>query len=154
MPTIVAKTPIKPFPIALVISRFNEEITDRLYHGALERLQELNVPDDFITALWVPGAIEIPLAAQQLAKTKNFRAIITLGAVIRGETDHYDYVCSQVSHGCSRVSLDTEVPVIFGVLTTDTEEQALARSGGAHSHKGREAIDAAFSMVSVLEQIA
>lgn len=140
--------------IAIVISRFNEEITEKLYQGAVERLQELGVAKEAITVVWVPGAIEIPLIAKQFAHSKSYHAIIALGAVIRGETTHYDYVCQQVSYGCQRVALTYSVPVIFGVLTTEDEEQAFARVGGAHGHKGRDAADAALEIISVLEQIA
>jgi 6,7-dimethyl-8-ribityllumazine synthase len=97
--------------------------------------------------------VEIPLVAQSLAKTGRFAAIICLGAVIRGETGHYDYVCGQVSDGCQRVALDNDLPIIFGVLTTDNEEQALDRVGGRHGHKGREAADTAVTMISLLCQI-
>ncbi|MGB6976649.1 MAG: 6,7-dimethyl-8-ribityllumazine synthase, partial [Gammaproteobacteria bacterium] len=101
----------------------------------------------------VPGAVEIPVTAQQLANTGNYDAIICLGAVIRGETDHYEYVCHQVSDGCQRVALDHHLPVIFGILTTDTVEQALARAGGSHGHKGRESADAALAMVAIMQQL-
>lgn len=143
----------KPFNIAIIISRFNEEVTEMLFDGAMDRLRELNFPEEQITAIWVPGAVEIPLTAQRLAKTDIYEAIICLGAVIRGETSHYDYVCEQVSQGCQRVALDHDIPVIFGVLTTEDEQQALARAGRGHSHKGKEAVDAALEMVSVLRQI-
>src|SRR5262249_4934638 len=102
--------------------------------------------------VWVPGAIEIPIMVQRLAKTTRYEAIIALGAVIRGETTHYDYVCQQVSYGCQRLALDYNLPVIFGVLTTDTEEQALDRVGGQHGHKGRDAVDTAIEMVKVLRK--
>jgi len=141
------------FNIAIVTSHFNEEITHVLYEGAIQRLKELEFSDEQITTVWVPGAVEIPLAAQRLAKTKKFEAIVCLGAVIQGDTKHFDYVCEQASNGCQRVALDFEIPVLFGVLTTDNLEQAQERIGGNHGHKGREAVDAAFEMVSVLRQI-
>lgn len=141
------------FNIAIVVSRFNEEVTQRLHDGAIQRLKELNFKDEQITAIWVPGAVEIPLVAQRLSHTKKYEAIICLGVVIRGETSHYDYVCEQVSQGCQRVSLDNNIPVIFGILTTENEEQALDRVGGQHGHKGRDAVDAALEMVAVLKQI-
>lgn len=141
------------FNIAIVISRFNEPVTDLLFQGAMERLHELNFPKEQITVIWVPGAVEIPLAAQRLAKTDIYQAIICLGAVIRGETSHYDYVCQQASQGCQQVALAYDIPVIFGVLTTEDEAQAFARAGGEHSHKGKESVDAALEMVSVLRQI-
>lgn len=136
--------------IAIVVSEFNVNITQRLLEGALERLRELSEKEAFVA--WVPGAVEIPLLAQHLAKTKRYDAIVALGAVIRGETTHYDYVCQQVSDGCQRVSLDHHIPVIFGVLTTENEQQALERVGGKHGHKGRDAMDAAFQMINLLRQ--
>lgn len=141
------------FAIALVVSSFNQLITHSLKEGALQRLEELGFKSDDITLVEVPGAVEIPFAAQLLAKKHQVEAIITLGAVIRGETTHYDYVCDQVSQGCQRVMLDFNIPVIFGVLTTENEEQAWDRLGGAHGHKGRDAVDCAVMMRSVREQL-
>lgn len=151
---VIQEKPISlSFCCALIISRFNEEITNGLAKGALARLREIGIADEKITVVWVPGAIEIPLVAQRLARTQNYEAIIALGAVIRGETSHYDYVCKQVSDGCQRVSLEHNVPVIFGVLTTEDEKQALARVGGEHGHKGRDAVNAAIETISILRQI-
>lgn len=151
---IIEAKPIKSnFKLAIVVSRFNEEITQALYKGAIDRLEEKRFPSENITIIWVPGAVEIPLTAQQLAKSQNYAAVICLGAVIRGETNHYDYVCNQVSNGCQEVALRHEIPIIFGVLTTDTEQQAKDRSGGNHGNKGSDAVDAAFEMVSVIQQI-
>jgi 6,7-dimethyl-8-ribityllumazine synthase len=144
---------IKSFPLAIIVSRFNQSITDRLLEGALERLQELGFTDDLISIVTVPGAVEIPLTAKRLAEKGKFQAIITLGAVIRGQTSHYDYVCQIVAQGCLRVSLDNNIPVIFGVLTTENQQQALQRAGGNHSHKGLEAVDAAIEMVNILTNI-
>lgn len=141
------------FNVALVIGRFNENVTQLLYNGAIQRLKELAFADEHITVVWVPGAIEIPLTAQRLARTNRFEAIICLGAVIRGETGHYEYVCQQASTGCQTVALENDIPVIFGILTTENEAQALDRAGGQHSNKGCEAVDAALEMVSVLCQI-
>jgi len=141
------------FNIGIVVSRFNSEITEALLDGALKRLKELEFVNEHITVVWVPGAVEIPLMAQQLVKTDTYEAVICLGAVIRGETSHYDYVCQQVSHGCQKVALENQIPVIFGILTTETEEQALDRVGGKHGHKGEDAVNAAMEMVSVLRQI-
>lgn len=141
------------FPVAIVVSRFNQEITQKLYEGAIERLNELHFSSEHITVVWVPGAVEIPLAVQRLAKSNQFEVIICLGAVIRGETSHYDYVCKQVSDGCQKIALEQDLPVIFGILTTESEEQALDRIGGKHGHKGREAVDAACDLVSVLRHI-
>jgi 6,7-dimethyl-8-ribityllumazine synthase len=141
--------PEEGFNLAIVVSRFNSDITDALLKSALERLKTLNFPAECITIVKVPGAIEIGLTAQQLALSEeNYLAIICLGAVIRGETDHYDYVCWQVSYACQKVAIEESIPVIFGVLTTDDETQALARV-----NKGAESVDAALEMVSVLDQI-
>lgn len=147
-----------PGPIALVVSRFNSEITESLLKGAVERLQELGFADELITVVFVPGAVEIPLVAQRLAQKntgdhKAYQAIVALGAVIRGETGHYDYVCKQVSDGCQLVAMQQDLPVSFGVLTTDTVQQAKDRCGGKKGHKGREAVDCALEMLSVLQQI-
>lgn len=154
MPTIQSPLIAAPFNIGLIVSRFNEGITRLLYEGAIARLTELEFPPEAITAIWVPGALEIPLIAQRLAKTGQQEALICLGAVIRGETSHYDYVCQQVSYGCSKISLQFNIPVIFGILTTENEVQALDRVGGRHGHKGRDAVDAACDMVSILRQMA
>ncbi|MEE9451258.1 MAG: 6,7-dimethyl-8-ribityllumazine synthase [Gammaproteobacteria bacterium] len=150
---MISAKPTDPFQIAIIKSNFNTIITTRLLDGAKQRLLERDFSDEQITIVEVPGAIEIPLVAQHLAKSKNYLALIVLGVVIRGETSHYDYVCDQVSQGCQRVSLDHDVPVIFGVLTTENRQQALARCGGTHGHKGIEAVDAAIEMVSVLQQL-
>jgi 6,7-dimethyl-8-ribityllumazine synthase len=141
------------FELAIVISRFHSEITQKLLDGAHERLAELGFSKDKLTVVWVPGAIEIPLAAQRLARTKKFAAIICLGAVVFGETRHFDYVCQQVSNGCQQVMLKEDMPVIFGVLTTDNMEQAYDRAGGKRGHVGRQSVDAAFELISVLGQI-
>jgi 6,7-dimethyl-8-ribityllumazine synthase len=146
--------PTDKFNIAIIASRFNSRVTEELLNGALQRLKELNFPEQCITLIRVPGAVEIGLAAQQIAiSDENCLAIICLGAVIRGETSHFDYVCQQVSYACQKVALQESIPVIFGVLTTDNIEQALARADGKRCHKGREAVDAAMEMISVLEQI-
>lgn len=141
------------FNVAIVVSRFNEDITRLLYEGAVQRLKELNFTDDQMATVWVPGAVEIPIVAQRFARTNSYEAIICLGAVIRGETTHYDYVCQQVSAGCQKVALENDLPVIFGVLTTENEAQALDRAGGQHGNKGRDAADAAMEMVSILRQL-
>ena len=144
---------VDPFKIALVVSEFNESITKRLYEAAKQRLEVLKFSPDLITTAHVPGAIEIPIVVQRFAASKKFEAIVALGCVIRGETGHYDWVCEQVSQGCQRVGLDYKIPVIFGILTTENHMQAIARSGGEHSNKGKDAIDAACQVVSVLRQL-
>lgn len=141
------------FPIAIVVSAFNVTITNALKEGAVQRLTELGFQSNDITVVEVPGAIEIPFVANMLAQKQKDQVIIALGAVIRGETTHYDYVCEQVSQGCQRVMLDHNIPVIFGVLTTENEEQAWDRLGGAHGHKGREAADCAVMMHSIKQQL-
>ena len=141
------------FPIGIVVSRFNEEVTGKLLAGAHQRLQELGFDEGQITVVDVPGAVEIPIALQRLAESKEFDALIALGAVIRGETSHYDYVCNLVSLGCQQIGLSLKIPVIFGVLTTDNEEQALDRCGGKHGHKGKDAVDAACEMVALLQTL-
>lgn len=136
--------------IAIVVSRFNIEITQKLLDGALNRAAERNLT---CTVLWVPGAVEIPVVAQRLAQARRYDAIVTLGAVIQGDTDHYRYVCEIVASGCMQVSLTHNLPVIFGVLTTQNETQALERCGGSHGHKGVDAIDAAIDTLAVLRQV-
>ena len=144
---------MKPFNFAIVVSRFNSTVTEKLLLGAKERCQSLNIPGHCIDVFPVPGAVEIPVTAQALAKKNKYDAVICLGAVIRGETTHYDYVCEQVSYGCQRVALDHQLPVIFGVLTTENEAQAFDRLGGKHGHKGKEAVDAAVEMAKTLQLI-
>ncbi len=144
---------IDTFPIAVVVSRFNHQVTDKLLASALGRLEALGFTDERICVVRVPGAVEIPIAAQRLASLSKYHAIVALGAVIRGETTHYDYVCAQVSEGCQHVSLTHNVPVVFGVLTTENGEQAFARAGGEHSDKGVEAVDCAIEMVQTLSKI-
>lgn len=144
---------LKQAQIAIIVAEFNRDITEQLLAGALARLAEMQVPEAHIQVVWVPGAIEIPLIAKLLAEQQLAHAIITLGAVIRGETSHYDYVCAQVSEGCQQVMMAYDIPVIFGVLTTENEAQALARVGGEHGHKGRDSVDAALTMISVLNQL-
>lgn len=142
------------FPIAIVVSQFNVEITYKLRDGAVNRLLAAGFREEDILVVEVPGAVEIPLIAQQLAKQNKYEAIIALGAVIRGETSHYDYVCEAVTNGCQRVALDFNIPVIFGVLTTENDEQARERVGGTHGHKGEDAADCARSMVAILKQLS
>lgn len=139
--------------VGIVVSRFNELITNKLLEGALNTLQQYDVVEDNITIVEVPGAYEIPLIAQKLAEKEDIDAVITLGAVIRGETPHFDFVSSEVASGVTRVSLDSKKPVIFGVLTTDTIEQALARTGVKLGNKGSEAATAAIEMVNVLNEL-
>lgn len=141
---------MKNSKIAIVVARFNEPVTGRLLAGCESYLQQQQIPAEQQTVVWVPGAVELPLMAQTLAKKKEYDAIICLGAVIRGETGHYDFVCQQVSDGVMRVMLDYHLPVIFGVLTTDNAEQAFARAGGSHSDKGAEWAQTALEMIELM----
>ena len=136
---------------AIVASRFNEFIVNKLISGAQDGLVRHGVEDDDITLAWVPGAFEIPLIAKKLAKSGRYDAVICLGAVIRGSTSHYDYVCAEVSKGVAAVGLDTEIPVIFGILTTDNIEQAIERAGTKAGNKGYDAAVSAIEMVNLAE---
>ena len=131
---------------AVVWSRFNHAVVSRLLEGAKACFAEHGVPDDSVYVVEVPGAWELPHAAQQLARSKRFDAVVALGAIIRGGTPHFDYVSEGTALGLGRVTLDTGVPVIFGVLTTDDEAQAFERAGGAHGNKGRDAALTAIEM--------
>ena len=141
--------------IGVVVSRFNALVTGLLLEGTMERLAELGVYRASVTVAHVPGAFELPLVAQRLAVSGDHDAVICLGAVIRGETDHHIHVGGQAAAGCQRVQLDTGVPVVLGVLTTDTLEQALARAGAgpAHGNKGHDAAVAAVEMADLLRQL-
>ncbi len=139
--------------IALACSRFNELITGRLHAGARDGLIRHGVDEASITEAWVPGAFELPLAASRLALSGEFDAVITLGAVIRGATAHFEHVAGQCAAGLQRVQLDTGIPVIFGVLTTDTIEQAIERAGTKAGNKGFEAAMTAIEMVDLLRQL-
>ncbi|MCK5564272.1 MAG: 6,7-dimethyl-8-ribityllumazine synthase [Planctomycetes bacterium] len=138
---------------AIVVSRFNEFITSKLLGGAIDCLQRHGASDEQITVAWVPGAIEIPMAAKKLAAGKSYDAVICLGAVIRGQTSHFDYVCQQISRGVSQVNYDTNVPAIFGVLTCETIEQAIERAGTKQGNTGSNAALSAMEMASLLDQI-
>ena len=134
----------------IVISRFNEFIGSKLLSGAIDELKRHGVDEANIDVVWCPGAFEIPLVAKKCAKTGNYSAIITLGAVIKGSTSHYDYVCAEVSKGVASVSLETGVPVIFGVLTTDNIEQAIERAGTKAGNKGSDAAKSAIEMANLV----
>lgn len=141
-----------PFPIAVIVSRFNEPVTRLLKSRALARLEACGFTPDLIDVYEVPGAVEIPFVAQQCAKLNKYEAIACFGVVIRGETGHYDWVCEQASQGCQRVMLDYEVPVIFGVLTTENQAQAMARADGTKQDTGASYIDAAIEMAALARQ--
>ena len=137
----------------IIISRFNEFIGSKLLSGALDELKRHGIAEDTIDVVWVPGAFEIPVIAKKCAKSGRYNAIITLGAVIKGSTSHYDYVCAEVSTGVASVSLETEVPVIFGVLTTDNLEQAIERAGTKAGNKGADAAKAAIEMANLMSAL-
>lgn len=137
----------------IVVSRFNEFISGKLLSGALDELKRHGVSDSNIDVVWCPGAFEIPLVAKKCAKTGKYAAIITLGAVIKGSTSHYDYVCAEVSKGVASVSLETSVPVIFGVLTTENIEQAIERAGTKSGNKGADAAKSAIEMANLISNI-
>lgn len=154
MKSIIAKPKENTsFPIAVVVSLFNRSVTDCLKQGALTHLEQYGFHSEDILLVEVPGAVEIPIVVKRLALQGRVEVIIALGAVIRGETSHYDYVCQQVSQGCQQVALTHNLPVIFGVLTTEDEAQALARVGGEQGHKGIEAVECAMAMHQILRQL-
>ena len=137
----------------IVVPRFNEFITKQLLGGAIDKIVRTGGSEKDIDVLWVPGSFEVPLACQKLAASKKYDAVIALGAVIRGDTSHYDLVCAEVSKGIAKVSLDTGVPVIFGVITTDTIEQAIERAGTKAGNKGADAAEAAIEMADLFSQL-
>lgn len=139
--------------IGIVAGRFNDFIGSRLVDGAVSGLMRHGVTDEDITVAWVPGAFEIPLIAKKMAASGEYDAVITLGAVIRGATSHYDYVCNETAKGVSSASLETGVPVLFGVLTTDNLEQAIERAGSKAGNKGYECAVAAIEMANLLKEI-
>lgn len=138
----------------IIASRFNDFITERLVGGAMDALIRSGASDNDITLMKVPGAFEIPLAAQKMVKTGKYDAVICVGAVIRGATSHYDYVCAEVSKGIASVSLDSGIPVIFGILTTDTIEQAIERAGTKAGNKGFDSAIAAIEMANLMSDIS
>jgi 6,7-dimethyl-8-ribityllumazine synthase len=140
--------------IAIAAARFNQEIVDELLAGCVRRLEDHRVAADRVTVYRVPGAFELPLTAKWLAQTKRYSAIICLGAVVRGETPHFDYVAGECARGIAEVALAEKLPVIFGVLTTDNEQQAWDRCGGKNGHAGERAADAALEMIALARRIA
>lgn len=150
MKTIEGALTTKDEKFCIVISRFNEFIGSKLLSGAKDELVRHGVSEENITIVWVPGAFEIPVVAKKCAKSGKYNAVITLGAVIKGSTSHYDYVCAEVSKGVASVSLETEVPVIFGVLTTDNIEQAIERAGTKAGNKGSDSAKTAIEMANLM----
>jgi len=141
----------KDIRVGIVVGRFNEFIVSKLLGGAIDGLKRHGVDEDSIEVAWVPGAFEIPLVAKKMANSKKYDAVICLGAVIKGSTPHFDYVCAETSKGIGAVSLNTELPVIFGILTTDTIEQAIERAGTKSGNKGYDAAVTAIEMANLLK---
>ena len=139
--------------IGIVAARFNEFITSKLVGGALDGLKRHDVCEDCIDIAWVPGAFEIPLIASKMAKSKKYAAVICLGCVIRGSTSHYDYVCNEVSKGIASVSLNSDIPVMFGILTTENIEQAIERAGTKAGNKGYDCALGAIEMINLIHEI-
>jgi 6,7-dimethyl-8-ribityllumazine synthase len=140
----------KDIKVGIVAARFNEFITSKLLSGALDGLKRHDVQEENIDVAWVPGAFEIPLIASQMAKSKKYDAVICLGAVIRGSTSHYDYVCNEVSKGIAQIALTNDIPVLFGVLTTENIEQAVERAGTKAGNKGFDSAVSAIEMVNLM----
>lgn len=153
MQTFEGKVVSQGIKVGIVAARFNEFIVSKLLDGALDALRRHDVADDDVAIAWVPGAFEIPLVAQKMAQSGRYDAVIALGAVIRGATSHYDYVCSEVSKGVAQTALKTGVPVMFGVLTTENIEQAIERAGTKAGNKGFDCATGAIEMVNLLRQL-
>lgn len=153
MKTYEGKLVSKGIKVAIVAARFNEFITSKLVSGAMDGLLRHDVAEEDVSLAWVPGAFEIPVIASRLAKSGKYDAVVCLGAVIRGSTSHYDYVCSEVSKGIASVSLETGVPVMFGILTTENIEQAIERAGTKAGNKGYDCALGAIEMVNLLREI-
>ena len=153
MRTLEGKVVAKEIKVGIVAARFNEFIVSKLVAGARDGLLRHDVKDEDIDLAWVPGAFEIPLIASKMAKSGKYDAVICLGAVIRGATSHYDYVCSEVSKGIANVSLSSDIPVMFGVLTTDNIEQAIERAGTKAGNKGYDCAVSAIEMINLIKEI-
>jgi len=153
MNVLEGKLVSKDVRVGIVAARFNEFISSKLISGAVDALRRHDVPEENIDLAWVPGAFEIPLAASKLAESGKYDAIICLGAVIRGSTTHYDYVCSEVSKGIAHVSLSAGLPVMFGILTTESIEQAIERAGTKAGNKGFDCAMGAIEMINLLREL-
>ena len=153
MNTLEGKLVATDMKVGIVAGRFNEFITSKLVGGAMDGLLRHDVKDEDVDIAWVPGAFEIPLVASKMAKSGKYDAVICLGAVIRGDTTHYDYVCNEVSKGIATVSLESGIPVMFGVLTTENIEQAIERAGSKGGNKGYDCALGAVEMVNLLRTI-
>ena len=153
MKTLEGKIMGKGLKVAVVVSRFNEFITNKLLSGAVDCLTRHDCKEENITVAWVPGAFEIPMVAKKLAMSKKYDAVICLGAVIRGATPHFDYVCAECAKGIAQVGMESSVPVTFGVLTTENIQQAVERAGSKSGNKGVDAAMAAMEMASLMKEI-
>jgi len=153
MKVLEGKVVAQGMKVGIVASRFNEFIVSKLLAGAVDGLVRHGVEEEDITTAWVPGAFEIPLVAQRMAASRKYDAVICVGAVIRGATSHYDYVCAEVSKGVAQTALNSSVPVLFGVLTTDTIEQAIERAGTKGGNKGYDVALSAIEMVNLMREI-
>lgn len=153
MKTLEGKMVAEGIKVGIVAARFNEFIVSKLIGGAMDGLVRHDVKEDDVTLAWVPGAFEIPVVAKKMAASGDYDAVICLGAVIRGATSHYDYVCAEVSKGVALASMETGVPVMFGILTTDTIEQAIERAGTKAGNKGYDCALGAIEMVNLMKQI-
>lgn len=153
MTTYVGNLTFKKAKVAIVVARFNELVTNKLLGGALDALTRHGVSKDDIDIVWVPGAFEIPAIVKLLDESSKYEGIITLGAVVRGETSHYDYVCNEVSKGIGTLALTGRTPLVFGVLTTETIEQALQRAGGKAGNKGSEVANDILELINLRKQL-
>ncbi len=153
MKLIEGKLDASGLKVAIVISRFNEFITSKLLGGAVDCLKRNRANEDDITVVWVPGSFEIPSVVKKMAQAKKFDAVIALGAVIRGATPHFDYIAAEVTKGVAQISLSADIPVVFGVLTTDSIEQAIERAGSKSGNKGFDAALSAIEMCNIYKQI-
>ena len=153
MKTFEGKLVSEDIKVGIIVARFNEFITSKLLSGALDTITRHEINEENIQVAWVPGAFEIPLIASKMAESGKYDAVICLGAVIRGSTSHYDYVCNEVSKGIASVSLKSGIPVMFGVLTTENIEQAIERAGSKAGNKGSECAEGAIEMVNLIREI-
>jgi len=153
MKEIKADMILKAKRIAVIVSRFNEFISGKLLEGARDTLIRHGAVEDEITSVWVPGSYELPSVAQRVARSKRYHAVICLGVVIRGQTPHFDYVANEAAKGIAKVSLDEEIPCVFGVITADTLEQAIERAGAKSGNKGRDAAMTAIELVNLYSKI-
>jgi len=139
--------------VGIVVSRFNDFVTSRLLDGALDRLKRSNVPQESTDVCWVPGAFEVPKAVRQMANTDRYDGVIALAAVIRGATPHFEYIASEITKGLARINLEVAIPVAFGVITSDTVEEAIERAGTKLGNKGAQAAESLIEMINVLQEI-